>query len=659
VLEAAPAIAELLASCPELRILATSRAALFLRGEHEIEVVPLSVPNLDRLPSPAALGRYEAVALFLQTVRANKPDFSLDAERARQIADICVRLDGLPLAIELAAARLRGLPLDRLHAQLGRRLDLLTSGPRDLPERQRTLRDTIAWSHDLLALGEQVVFRRLAVFAGGAELEAVAAVAGAGGQQALAGLAEKNLVRLDDDARRMTMLETIREYGLEKLEGSGEADEIGRQHAAHYSALARRAATALRGPDQDAWLDRLDDERDNLRLAVQWLIDRDETEPALQVGADLWRYWWNRGRHHEWLAVLDRALALPDQQPSRGRAAALEASGRLVIELGDLATGQRRFEASLACSEAIGDRRGVAIALNALGQVAFRRGEYDKGIRHDTDALAIHREIENVTGITVSLNGLAMTAAMQGRLEAAKDLFAEAAANCDRSGDLLQKIWLLNNLGNLAMLLGNLDEARRWSDECLALSRRLQDRRGVMFALLNLGMILLHDPETDPADVLRRGREAREAAVELDDPLIAGDASRVIGQAERRRGRLPESATAFADAFRFLDRTEAPTSVVSAWEDVAHLAVASGNGSLAARLLGAAATQREAIGYPVEALDRESYDRLVAEVSDALGFGDYERAWNRGGRLTPAEATAEARAYCDHLIAQPLAAHAS
>jgi predicted ATPase/class 3 adenylate cyclase len=293
VLVAAPAVSELLSAAAGLKVLATSRAPLGLYGEHEFPVPPLDMPDLKSPPTLERLTQYEAVGLFVERARAVRPDFAITNESAPAVAEICVRLDGLPLAIELAAARIRMLPPKALLARLGNRLKLLTGGARDLPERQRTLRGAIEWSYDLLHAGEKTLFGRLSVFSGGRTLEAIEAVGDKEGElpldafEGVSSLLEKNLLKQEEGEGgepRFVMLETIHEFAREKLEQSAEADEIKRAHAEYFLTLAEEANQGLKGPTQLEWLERLESEHDNMRAALSWALERKDAELALRLG---------------------------------------------------------------------------------------------------------------------------------------------------------------------------------------------------------------------------------------------------------------------------------------------------------------------------------------------------------------------------------------
>ncbi|MDP8924600.1 MAG: tetratricopeptide repeat protein, partial [Chloroflexota bacterium] len=385
---AAPLVGELLGAAPGLRVLVTSRALLRISGEHDYPVQPLALPvgaanSVGENAVDDAL-RFGAVRLFVERARALKPDFALTDETAPIVVDVCRRLDGLPLAIELAAARVRLLPPRALLARLERRLPFLIAGPADLPARQRTLRGAIAWSYDLLDPEEQSLFRQLTVFAGGIGLDAAEAVCRVivpevDVLEGLASLLDKSLLRTvehPDDEPRYAMLDTIREYGLEQLEASGDLDDARRRHAAYYLALTEDAEARLTGPDQARWLDRLDLEHDNLRAALQWCTEHD-TGSGLRLAATLWRFWYVRAYFTEGRDWLARLLPLPEARVRTAtRALALNGAGNLAYNQGDYAAAEACHQESLEIRRELGDRRGIAGSLNNLGLIARDRGDF-------------------------------------------------------------------------------------------------------------------------------------------------------------------------------------------------------------------------------------------------------------------------------------------
>ena len=489
---AGPDVVALLQGCPGLRVLATSRAPMRVRGEQEFALAPLAVRAAASQSVPE-VGRCAAVALFVQRAQAVRPGFTLTAENAAAVAAICRRLDGLPLALELAAARIKVLPPAALLARLEHRLQVLVGGAQDLPERQRTLRSTLAWSYELLSAKEQALFRRLSVFAGGCPLEAVEAV-GRGAdtpeEDALAHVAElvdKSLLRQEHDgALRFGMLETIREYGLEQLAASGEMEEVRRRHAAHYLALAEPAAPELTGPHQAEWLARLETEHDNLRAALSWGREQAEPEIGLRLGGALWRFWEMRGHLSEGRRWLDAVLGGSGDAPASARATALSGAGTLAFRQGDYGQATALHEEALALRRELGDKRGIASSLNDLGNVACDQGDYGRARALHEEALALRRELGDMRGIASSLNNLGNVAHDQGDYGRARALHEEALALSRELGDTWGIALSLNNLGHVAREQGDYARATALYAECLTLCRDIGDKYIATFCLEGL-----------------------------------------------------------------------------------------------------------------------------------------------------------------------------
>src|SRR3989440_6836786 len=390
VVEAAPQVADLLTSCPELKLLVTSREVLHVRSEREFAVPPLALPDPTHLPKLAALARAPSVALFLQRAQAARPEFKLTSTNARAVAEMCVRLDGLPLAIELAAARMKLLSPQALLARLDRPLNLLTGGARDVPARQQTLRNTIEWSYHLLNAREQRLFCWLSVCVSGCTLHAAEAICNSSDDEAghildsIASLVDKSLLQRveqtgggseEQEDQRLLMLETIREYGRETLIASGEGHAARQAHAGYFLHLAEEAEPALKGPLLVAWLERLEREHDNLRTALQWALESGSAEVALRLGIALERFWVVRGQRYEGLAFLQRALAGSAEVAATIRAKALLAAARLAFNQSNYDQGEILAQESLALFRGLGDKRGIALSLNRLGVAAWRRGD--------------------------------------------------------------------------------------------------------------------------------------------------------------------------------------------------------------------------------------------------------------------------------------------
>jgi len=615
VVTAAPLLADVLSACAGLSVLVTSRAALRLRGEREYPVRPLDSPDPSCLSSTLSgdvdVITYPAVDLFVQRARAVKPDFAFTPEDARTVAAICHRLDGLPLAIELAAARVKLLSLPALLARLGGTdghtpLQLLTGGARDLPERQQTLRGAIAWSYDLLRSGEKALFRRLAVFRGGCTLEAAQEVCAAADDLEydlldwLGALVDKSLVRQVQapdapDELRFAMLETVRDYGLEQLTASGEAEALTRRHALSFLALAEQAEPELRGRAQGAWLARLDREHDNLRTAIRWSCDGRDVEVGLRIAGALWRFWHTRGYHDEGREHLEDLLARAGHDDERGspvHAKARYALGILAHTQGDYDRAIRLYDASLAAYRALHDTRGVATVLKSLGIVARARRAYDDARRLYEESAELSRQTGDTWSLATALNNLGDVARYQGDYARAIPPLEESLVLFEQCGDLGGSAVALNNLGEIARLRGALDRARDYATRSLALSRELRDKHGTAMALHNLGEIAhAHEDDAEATALLRESMALyREVGSQV------GIAMCLWGLAE-----------------------------------VLH---AQGEDARALRVYSAAAAIRERVGAPVPQADLAAYERALTALRTVLGDELYDTAWTIGRTMS-------------------------
>ncbi|HZB08058.1 MAG TPA: tetratricopeptide repeat protein [Rubrobacter sp.] len=515
VLGAAPSVTELLAVAQGLKVLATSRAPLGLYGEHEFPVPPLSMPDLERPPPLERLTQYEAVRLFVERARAVKPDFAITNESAPAIAEICVRLDGLPLAIELAAARIKMLPPQAMLQRLTSRLKLLTGGARDLPERQRTLRATIEWSYALLDEGEQLLFGRLAVFSGGRTLEAIEAICDAEGDlpmdafEGISSLLDKSLIRQEegpDGEPRFVMLETVHEYAREKLGQSAEAEQIKRVHAEYFLTLAEEAFPELRGPDQLEWLERLEAEHDNMRAALSWASERKEAEVALRLGGSLWWFWWMRGHNSEGRRWLEQALVIEGRVSPEVRAMALAGAGELATSQGDLDRAKEVCEEGLELllHEAREASEAKLCLLAFLGWVALEREEYEQAKQLFEEGLALSRQMRDTWWLANSLSNVAVVSHSLGDYERATELYEESMDLFRVQGDRRRLATCLNNLAMVMCSQGDLGRAAKLIEESVALLRELGARGVVSIGLCNLGWIaLLQDDLSRAADLYR------------------------------------------------------------------------------------------------------------------------------------------------------------
>ena len=513
VVSAGPLVGELLEACPSLTVLITSRVAMRLRGEHEFPVPPLALPRRTEDQGPLVdvetLGSFSAVALFVERARAVKPGFTLTDDNAAAVVEICRRLDGLPLAIELAAARCNVLTPQAMLRRLDQRLRLLTDGARDAPERQRTLRAAIAWSHDLLAAEEQILFRRLGVFVDGWTLGAAERVCGASDDLGLdvldgvAALVDQSLVQQgegSDGESRFTMLETLREYALEQLDTAGERQLVQQRHAAEVLTLAMEAEPYLFSAERGHWLRRLNEEQDNIRAALRFSIEQDDPELGLRLVGALW-IWFLRRLLVEGRSWAEDLLAHPGAaQPTAARASALFAAGHFAWLQGDVRAMRTRLDESVAIRRDLRDDAGLGRALPFLGLAI---DDDHKAARHlAEEGVALCRKLDDSWGLAMGLTNLGRIEGTWGHDLAAERPLEEATALFRAIGDGWLLALPLNSLGAIAYRQGDYVKAQTAFEQALPCFRAVEDRRNTAQALTNLGFVILARGEVDQARVI-------------------------------------------------------------------------------------------------------------------------------------------------------------
>jgi len=548
-LPAAALVGELLATGPGVRILVTSRAPLRVAWEREYEVSPLALPDPAAAATLEELATSEAVALFVERARAIDPGFALTHENAGAVARICAALDGLPLAIELAAARTRLLSPPAILERLGTCLPLLTGGPRDSPARQRTLRGAIEWSYDLLEPDNQAMFDRLAVFAGEWSLEAAQAVCSPGGADALDALdalVEQSLVRPLGDGSpepRFRMLQTIREYAQERLAASGDEPELRARHARFFLALAQAARPELTGPHQNAWLDRLGHEQDNLRAALRWAVEGGNVETGLLIAAAIWRFWQLRDHLAEGEARLTELLADPSASAAPARAAGATALASVLYWQGDYAGARERYEEGLALQVALGDEAGAADVRSSLGWLAAATADWPAARRCFEEAAESARARGDRTALGYALQGVGMSALRDGDRPAARAALEEAVALLRASGDTFGLANALYDHGRMLVTEGDHDEGRESLLESLRRHAAAGDLSGIAFVLDALSEIALEEGRGE------RSVRLAAAADGMRESLGARAPSSIIGEWDARaavRGLIPQGVVAEA-----------------------------------------------------------------------------------------------------------------
>ena len=564
VTDAAPAVASILAMASRLKVLVTSRNPLRIGGEHEVPIPPLELPDPDADAAPAALAANAAVALFVARAQAAHPEFELTAANATAVAQLCIGLDGLPLAIELAAARTNILTPQAMHDRLGKRLQILTGGARDLPARHQTLRSTIDWSYDMLKPGEQALFARLGVFVDGATLDAVEAVCldttaeeeddrSDAALDGLGSLLDKSLVRRRDAASgepRFAMLQTIREYAVDRLRADGGLDEFRERHANYFAALAEEAEPQLVGGDQTLWIERLDDELGNLRAVLQWSLETGQLEVGLRIVSALPRYWSVRGLTDppRWLApVLERDADVP----ASVRAKALFAEGYAALDHGDFARAERRFASSATMYRELDEPRGTAACLAQLGFLLLSRGDSERAVELTEESVELARLVDDQYIQSVALGTLADVATRRGDLERARDMYEQSLALRRELGDRRNIANALLNVGRTELLRGDEEHAREMLEQGLAVGREVGDTWSISVGLGSLGRLAMHEGRR--AEALDLLRQALEMTVERGGKRLAAEclaalAEAASGDAPARAARLFGTAEALRRA---------------------------------------------------------------------------------------------------------------
>ncbi len=608
--QAAPAVAELLATGPNLKMLVTSRAALHVYGEHEFSVPPLALPDLRSMPSLEELSQFPAVALFMQRAIAAKPGFELTAENATAIAEICARLDGLPLAIELAAARVKVLSPSSMRTRLASRLQLLTGGARDLPERQQTLRAAIDWSFDLLTVAEQKLFRRLSVFVGGCTLESVEAVCDTNADldldllDGMASMVDKSLLQQLEQPSgesRYTTLETIREYAREKLKASSEEAATKRAHAAYCLVLAEEGAAKHGSVEGAEWLKTFAIEHDNFRAALEWLAETGNAEWGLRLGAALFRFWETREYFAEGRDRLGKLLKIPGAAAhTKARARVLFAAGVLAVEQRDFVPAAALIRESLQIARELGDTQGVAVCLNALAVVARDQDELDVARALFEENLPLFRELGDETAVARCISNLANVLRQQGDYAKSRSLFDECLAIFHGLGDQSGVAWSLNYQGDVARDQGDSVASRELYEQALTVFRELGDLKAAAATIADLGTLAAEQGDYREANSLYRESLA------------------MFQQLEQKRG------------------------MARVLECFACMAAASSQPEHSLRLAGTAAALRQNIGAPLTPAEKAKLESSLQAARNSLENSVGATAWLEGWAMPVEKAIADA-----------------
>ncbi len=594
-------------TCSQLRVLVTSREALTITGETIWLVLPLRVPDTYQPPPIEGLLTYEAVQLFVERARSVLPSFTLTPENASAVVQVCRRLDGMPLAIELAAARIRALSVEQIVARLDDAYRLLTGGSRSALPRQQTLRAAMDWSYSLLSAHEQAFFRRLSVFAGSFSLEAAEAIcAGEPGEaydvlDVLSSLIDKSLVLMEQRSgeARYRLLETIRQYGQDKLQECAEAAKVRRKHRDWYARLAEQAESETLEARQVLVFDRLEAEHENLRVALGWSLEQQEAETAAQIGAAIFRFWLLRGYMSEGRSFLERALS-GFSAKNAVRAKALNVAAILASLQDDYTTARTLVEESLEVSRELAERKQTGYALYILGRLARIEGNYAGAVTFFEESLSLFRALGQEHDIALVLSGLGLT----------------------------------------VLYLGEYERATALCEESLALSRELGDPRGIASWLANLGMIMLARGDD------KRAKELCEESLAIRKALgYKGGCAHtltILGRIAQDQGAYERATACYKESLTLRQETGEKEGIATALEGLAAVTGMQGQAVSAARLYGSAESLRTLLGAPLTPIDRPYYQQTVAALRAQLDEPTFLKAWTEGQAMTLEEAIAEA-----------------
>jgi predicted ATPase/class 3 adenylate cyclase len=664
VVDAAPRVAELLAAGPHLKVLVTSRVVLHLRGEKEYVVPPLALPDPKQLPPLGSLSQYAAVALFIQRAQDVKLDFQITNESAPAVAEICHRLDGLPLAIELAAAQVKLFAPPILLARLERRLGVLIGGPRDAPVRQQTIRNTIDWSYQLLDEAQQTLFTRLGVFVGGCTLDAIEAVCNVDDDlpvdvvEGVSALADKSLLRQTegvDGEPRFVMLETIREYALDRLVAQGQVNAMRGRHAAYYAGLAERAETKLQGPEQVIWLDRLELEHDNLRAALAWALEV-ETELGLRLASALAPFWNVRCHLSEGRRWLTRAIASEGDSSIASRAKALRWAASFVWDQSDFiqagALGEQSlalyrslddkrgiagacemvglaaralrnydravlyFEEGLALYRELGDRAGTASMLLSLGAVVWRRSDYDRARAMSEESLELYRELDDRSGVANALGTLSVVAERRGDDKRWRELREQSLQLYRMLGDKLGAAMAIWDLALIDWFHGDYDRATQQLEENLVVFQEAGIKRRVGGVLIDLGNVAW--AQGDTASAHARYERADTLLQEVGDRLNMAWSRYSLGRLAWTQGDNALAYAQYAESAKLFRDAEFKPGLAGALCGLGRVASRQGEFEVARLYLAESMTIRRELGHPREIAESlEGFAALAAVLNQA------------------------------------------
>jgi len=633
----------LLRACPDIQILASSREALGVAGERTYRVPSLSLPDPKESHTPDSLSQFEAVRLFIDRATLARPDFSVTNENAPAVASLCFHLDGIPFAIELAAARVRSLAIEEIDRKLDQRFRLLTGGSRTALPRQQTLRALIDWSYELLNDAEKALLNRLSVFAGGWGLEDAEAVCDGDPIEAweildlLTSLSDKSLIVNDElmGVVRFRLLETVRQYGQDRLSESGVGQVWKDRHLDHFVALAEEASSHFRGPHQKSWFERMDTEQDNLRTALEWAAENaGSAQRELRLATALHPWWSVRGHYSEGRARLEHAVradADADSDPAL-RCKALTAIGRLAVNQKDVNEAEANFIASLELAEGLEDKALVAAALRGLSNVHWHLQDLEGCTRLSERSLALCQEMGDRDGEATTLILLGLVAINQGRQAEGIATYERCLTFFKETGHVGNCGLILGNLGGASYSLGDFERSRKYFQESLEIRRELGDQFGIAGSLMYMGLADIQLGELDSAT-----NSLEEAFVMFERLGNKGDTALSLlglGRLALLKGEIASARERANEAIRIWKETRGPISAVHGLELLAMISLREGKPETAVRLLGYAERTREESKVPPYPWEKREQEVAMAPIRQELGDSAFNAMLSEGRNLT-------------------------
>lgn len=630
---------KLLSSCPRLKIIATSREALNCKGEKTFRIPPLTMPDPNSQQTPEQLTQYEAVRLFIERALLVNPEFRVNNGNAPALAGVCSRLDGIPLAIELAAARTKILSVEKIHERLDDRFSLLTGGKRTALPRQQTLKALIDWSYDLLAEEERILWSRLSVFSGGWTLEAAEEICSYETidkdeiLDLLSQLTEKSVIIYDELKERYRMLESIKQYGIEKLPNG---DEIFLRHLNYFLGLSQKVEPNIRTGNAKIWLGIIEADHNNFLSAIDWSANNNNSEKGGLVAVGLGEFWSIAGHYSTGIRLIENILqssAAPDKSL---RSKLLSWIGVFKWRHGDYEQSEKYHKENLAIGREIGDKRGIAASLNSLGIVSFYRGDYEQAEKYSKESLAIGKETGDKRGIAVSINNLGNLSFDWGDYDQSEKYFKESLVILEEIGDKRGVAATINNLGNVSYERGDYEQAEKYYKECLAIRKEIGDQRGIAASMGNLGNVSSARGDYEQAE--KYHEESLAIRKNIGDKFGFAKSMDNMGNVSFARGDYEQAEKYLKESLAMRKEIGDKRGIAETMNNLGNVSYARGDYELSVKVLSSSEKILQSIGGALGKNDQTKKDEIIAKFQEQLSDKEFNKYWEDGKELTLEEA---------------------